>query len=65
MNKYIYYIKNENKSGNGNALCTEEVQKAIDDCHAQGGGTVNFPAGKYALSTVFLKSNVTIEIPEG
>ena len=49
----------------GDALCTEAVQQAIDQCHAQGGGTVFFPKGEYVLSTVFLKSNVRIELAEG
>lgn len=46
-------------------LCTAAVQKAVDECHAQGGGTVYFPKGTYVLSTVFLKSNVHIELEEG
>lgn len=54
------YIKKNTK-----ALCTEAVQKAVDACYARGGGIVRFPAGEYVLSTVFLKSNVHIEIDEG
>ena len=49
----------------GDKLCTQAVQDAIDQCHAQGGGTVFFPKGEYVLSTVFLKSNVRIELAEG
>ena len=49
----------------GKGLYTEEVQKAVDECSANGGGIVRFEKGVYVLSTVFLKSNVTIEIPEG
>lgn len=49
----------------GKMLCTDAVQKAIDFCYSKGGGIVRFEAGRYVLSTVFLKSNVTIEIPEG
>ena len=52
-------------SEQGDALCTQAVQNAIDQCHAQGGGTVYFPKGEYVLSTVFLKSNVRIELAEG
>ena len=37
----------------------------MDECGANGGGIVRFDEGRYVLSTVFLKSNVTIEIPEG
>ena len=49
----------------GVTLCTQAVQKAIDECNAQGGGTVFFPKGEYVLATVFLKSNVRIELAEG
>ena len=56
----IYEIKQV-----GNKLCAETVQKAVDECSKNGGGIVRFDAGRYVLSTVFLKSNVTIEIPEG
>ena len=46
----------------GKTIETEKVQKAIDFLAEQGGGTLRFTAGKYVLSTVFLKSNITIEI---
>ena len=49
----------------GKILCTDAVQKAIDFCYSKGGGIVRFEAGRYVLSTVFLRSNVTIEIPKG
>ncbi|MBQ3506534.1 MAG: hypothetical protein IJA89_07180 [Clostridia bacterium] len=49
----------------GETLSTAAVQRAIDVCAAYGGGKVYFPAGKFVLSTVFLKSNVRVEIQEG
>ena len=61
----IYNIKDFGAVANGKTLCTKAVQKAVDLCTANGGGIVRFDRGRYALSTVFLKSNVTIEIPEG
>ena len=39
--------------GDGEALNTIAVQKAIDACTLAGGGEVYFPRGKYVLSTVF------------
>lgn len=48
----------------GETLCTRFVQEAIDLCHANGGGTVRFEGGRYVLSTVFLRSNVQIELAE-
>lgn len=48
----------------GETLVTKAVQNIINICAENGGGTVYFPEGKYVLSTVFLKSNVKIEISE-
>ena len=61
----IYSVKEFGTVADGITLCSEAVQKAVDYCHANGGGIVRFEGGRYVLSTVFLKSNVTIEIPEG
>ena len=46
-------------------LNTKAVQKVVDECSENGGGIVRFEKGVYVLSTVFLKSNVTIEISNG
>ena len=59
-----YNVKEFGAVGDGKTLCTEMVQKAVDDCYAQGGGIVCFDGGVYVLSTVYLKSNVHIEIAE-
>ena len=58
MAEKIYYVNKDEKA----VLYTESVQKLIDECSANGGGEVRFSAGRYALSTVFLKSNVKIVI---
>ena len=53
---------------NGNdrdILQTQAVQKAIDECSENGGGVVRFGGGRYVLGTVFLRSDVTLEIPFG
>lgn len=46
--------------GDGKALNTASIQKAIDACNAAGGGRVVFPAGIYLSGTVELKNNVTL-----
>ncbi len=61
----IYNIKDFGAVADGVTLNTAAVQAAVDACYKAGGGTVLFPEGEYVLSTVFLKSNVTIEIPRG
>lgn len=64
MAQKIFSIIDFGAVADGETLCTEAVQKAVDFCHAQGGGTVQFEGGMYVLSTIFLKSNVHIVIPE-
>src|SRR3982751_59914 len=46
--------------GDSTTLNTVFLQKAIDDCHAHGGGRVIFPAGKYLSGTIILRDNVTL-----
>jgi len=46
--------------GDSATLNTVFLQKAIDDCHAHGGGRVIFPAGKYLSGTIILRDNVTL-----
>ena len=60
----IYSVVKYGAVADGKTLNTKAVQKAVDECSANGGGIVRFDKGRYVLSTVFLKSNVKIEIPE-
>ena len=46
-------------------LSTEAVQRAIDECSASGGGTVLVPSGNYKIGSIFLKSNVTLNLENG
>jgi polygalacturonase len=41
---------------------TEGFQRAIDDCHSKGGGTVNVPRGEYLIGPIFLKSNIRLHL---
>ncbi|MFT4173700.1 MAG: glycoside hydrolase family 28 protein [Rhodocyclaceae bacterium] len=47
------------------ALNTEPFQRAIDDCAAAGGGTVEVPPGNYLVAPIFLKSNIRLHIAKG
>ncbi len=49
----------------GKTLNSAAFQAAVDACAAAGGGTVTVPAGAFVLSTVFLKSNVTVRLEKG
>ena len=46
-------------------LPTGSIQKAIDVCHKNGGGTVAFKPGVYLTGSVFIKENVHFRIDEG
>ena len=58
----IYKVTEFGAIADGETLCTAAVQNAVDACHKNGGGIVQFDGGKYVLSTVFLKDNVHIRI---
>ncbi len=49
----------------GKTLDTEAIQKAIDECADNGGGTVNFPAGNYLTGTIIMKDNVVLHLLAG
>ena len=48
--------------GDGTTPNTVRIQKAVDDCAAAGGGTIFFPAGRYLMGTIQIKSNVTLRL---
>jgi polygalacturonase len=41
---------------------TAAIQRAIDDCHGKGGGTVTVPRGEYLIGPIFLKSNIRLDL---
>jgi polygalacturonase len=52
-------------TGKGINYDTKAVQNAIDSTFAKGGGTVYFPAGKFLIKTIVLKSNVRLLLDNG
>jgi polygalacturonase len=48
--------------GDGVTLNTAALQRAIDTCSADGGGTLILPAGRYVTGTLELKSGVTLRL---
>lgn len=46
-------------------LSTVAIQKAIDQCNQEGGGTVVVPTGNFKMGSIFLKSGVTLQIVNG
>lgn len=49
----------------GETVCTESIQKAIDACAEAGGGTVVFSPGTYMTGSIFVKDNVDLRVDEG
>jgi len=51
--------------GDGKTLCTEAINQAIEACSKAGGGTVFVPEGTFLTGTIFLKSNITLNLKKG
>ena len=49
----------------GDSDNTDAVRKAIDACHASGGGRVVVPPGVFQTGAIHLKSNVNLHLSEG
>lgn len=60
----LYDITKFGAIGDAKTINTKAIQKAIDECHAKGGGKVFFPAGVFVTGTLVLKSHVTIYLSE-
>jgi hypothetical protein len=63
--KTTYNVKELGARGDGLSSDTRVVNKVIEDAAAAGGGTIFFPAGKYILGSVHLKSNVSLFLDQG
>ncbi len=48
-----------------NQLSTPAIQKAIDACYEDGGGTVIVPSGMYLTGAIILKSNINLYLEQG
>ena len=59
-----FWANNYGAKGDGKTLDTEALQKAINDA-AQEGGTVTMKPGVYLTGSLFVRSAVTLQIPEG
>jgi polygalacturonase len=60
----IFLANTYGAKGDGTTLDTAAIQKAIDAA-AEAKGTITLKPGTYLTGSLFLKSNVTIDVPEG
>jgi polygalacturonase len=51
--------------GEGKTLSTVAIQKAIDKCSLEGGGTVRLPKGTWLSGTIYLASRVALQLESG
>ncbi len=61
----VYNVENYGAEGDALKMNTEAIQKAIDDCAANGGGIVTFPPGIFQTGSIFVKNNVDFNVPKG
>jgi polygalacturonase len=58
----VFDLEDFGAKGDGIFMNTNSIQKAIDSCSQQGGGTVLLRSGTYLSGSLFLKDNVTLHL---
>ena len=53
---HIYMVEEFGVIGDGKTINTQAIQKAIDTCSENGGGTVVFSKGEYVTGTFIIKT---------
>ncbi|MGH9327548.1 MAG: rhamnogalacturonidase [Terriglobia bacterium] len=61
----VYDVREFGATGDGKAVDTPAINKAIAAAAATGGGRVVFPAGTYLCYSIHLKSNVALYLDQG
>src|ERR1041385_8844222 len=62
---FAFDVRKYGAKGDGKALDSPAINKAIDAAAAAGGGTVLLPAGMYRSFSIRLKSNVALYLDQG
>jgi polygalacturonase len=65
MNEAALDVRAFGARGDGAALDTDAINRAIVAAHAAGGGVVALPAGRYLAFSIRLLSGVTLRLEEG
>ena len=58
-------VRAHGAAGDGTTLDHGAIQAAIDRCHADGGGTVSVPEGRYLCGAIRMRSNVRLFLAKG
>lgn len=61
----VFSILNYGAVADDKTLNTSAIQKAINDCHNYGGGTIIIPPGNFITGTVNLYSNTDVHFEPG
>ena len=61
----VFDVKRFGAKGDGKAVDTPAINRAIDTASAAGGGTVFFSAGTYRCFSIRLKSNIALYLDQG
>jgi len=61
----VYDVRNYGAKGDGQTLDSPAFNAAIDAAVADGGGTVEVPAGTYVCGSIHLKSNIELHLSSG
>ncbi|WP_321478730.1 glycoside hydrolase family 28 protein [uncultured Bacteroides sp.] len=65
INAKIYNIKEYGAKGDGTTIDSPAINKAIEEASKNGGGSIYFPAGKYACYSIRLQSHITLYLESG
>lgn len=61
----MYNIRDYGAAGDGVSLDSAAIQKAVDACAENGGGTVFIPAGRYLCGTIHMRSHIHVLFEKG
>ncbi len=58
----VFDVRQFGAKGDGKAVDTAAIQRALDECGKAGGGTVRFPEGTYLSKPINLRSHTTVQL---